>query len=545
MSELRRFAVEDGSDITNLVSGLQHRASFQRDPDQVVERTVYDTFDWRLHAERTVLEHDRVVVSPRSRRAAPEPWLVWRSSDTGEVLGRLPVADVPAFAWDLPDVPTAERLAGVLEMRALRPLVTVRTERVTLRLVDAEGKTEARVVIDQAELIGLGRHADGGLAPTVEVIPVRGYPRAADRVTALLSAQVVLHPVERDTVHQALEQAGYTPGDYSSKLHVRLDPDASALDAVVSVLSTLLLTMERNEPGTRDDTDSEFLHDYRVAVRRSRSVLGMAKGVVPGALLDHLRAEFKWLGDITTPTRDFDVYRLTYPDFEASLPQSIQPDLHPLRDYLDTHQRLAHDELVRQLDSPRYAALLTRYRAWLAHPTDEVGATDPEVAPDAAVDARTFAAARTWRAYRSIVRDGRRITDDTPPRRSTSCARTPRSCATPSSASGACSRPTRWPRSSRSSRGCRTSSAISRTPRCRRPRCARSASRWCTSAARQAAPALLAMGYLIEQLDERERGARDRFADRFASFDAHHNRQRFRRLFAPPPPGDRPMTTTT
>src|SRR5207344_1186780 len=125
-----------------------------------------------------------------------------------------------------------------------------------------------------------------------------------------------------------------------------------------------------------DDTDSEFLHDYRVAVRRSRSVLGMAKGVVPGALLDHLRAEFKWLGDITTPTRDFDVYRLTYPDFEASLPESIQPDLHPLRDYLDTHQRLAHDELVRQLDSSRYVALLTRYRAWLAHPGDEAGATD-------------------------------------------------------------------------------------------------------------------------------------------------------------------------
>ncbi len=91
MSELRRFAVEDGSDITKLVSGLQQRASFRRDPDQVVERTVYDTFDWRLHAERTILEHDRVVLPPRSRRVAPEPWLVWRSSDTGEVLGRLAV----------------------------------------------------------------------------------------------------------------------------------------------------------------------------------------------------------------------------------------------------------------------------------------------------------------------------------------------------------------------------------------------------------------------------------------------------------------------
>ncbi len=224
-----------------------------------------------------------------------------------------------------------------------------------------------------------------------------------------------MRPVERDTVHQALERAGYTPGDYTSKLQVRLDPASSALDAVVAVLSTLLLTMDRNEPGTRADTDSEFLHDYRVAVRRSRSVLGMAKGVVPDAFLSQLRAEFKWLGDITTPTRDFDVYRLTYPDFEASLPEAIQPDLHPLRDYLDTHQRLAQAELVRNLDSPRYQALLARYRAWLARPGDEVGAADPAVVPDATLDARTFAAARTWRAYRRLVKDGRRITDATPP----------------------------------------------------------------------------------------------------------------------------------
>jgi len=62
----------------------------------------------------------------------------------------------------------------------------------------------------------------------------------------------------------------------------------------------------------------------------------------------------------------------------------------------------------------------------------------------------------------------------------------------------------------------------------------------------RSAPTLMAMGYLIEQIDERERVARDQFAERFESFDAHHNRTRFRRLFGPPsdePGADQPDET--
>lgn len=535
MSELRRFGVEDGSDITNLVSGLLQRASFEREPDLVLERTVYDSFDWRLYGERTVLERDRVVSGPRSRRPVPRPWLVWRSTDTGEVLGRVPVDEVPTFAWDLPDAPTTGRLADILEMRALRPLVTVRTERTALRLLDAEGKTEARVVIDEAELAGVGAHADRALGPTVEVFPVRGYPRAAERVTSLLAAQVVLRPVERDTLDQALELAGYSPGDYSSKLRLHLDPASSALHAVVAVLSTLLRTMERNEPGTRADTDSEFLHDYRVAVRRTRSVLGMAKGVVPAALLADLRAEFKWLGDITTPTRDFDVYLLTYPEFEASLPEAIRADLRPLRDFLASHQQSAHADLVRNLDSPRYAELLARYRAWLAAPDAPQEPADQATddAPVAAAPAPVFAAARTWKAYRSLVRDGRRITDDTPPPEVHQLRKDAKKLRYALECFGSLFPPDEVAPLVKELKGVQDVLGDFQDAEVQKASLRAFGESMVTESGPRAASALLAMGYLIEQLDERERDARERFGDRFASFDAHPNRHRFRRLFGP------------
>ena len=42
--------------------------------------------------------------------------------------------------------------------------------------------------------------------------------------------------------------------------------------AAAKVLKTLLGVIEANSDGTITDIDSEFLHDYRVSVRRSRSV---------------------------------------------------------------------------------------------------------------------------------------------------------------------------------------------------------------------------------------------------------------------------------
>ena len=539
MIELRRFAVEDGSDITTLVAGLEQRASFHREPDQLLERTVFDTFDWRVHRDGGMLQLDRTVRA-RSSRALPESWLVWRSSTTAEVRGRVAADRVPSFVWDLPDTPTTRRLAAIVEMRALRPLVTIRSRRVTLRLTDAEGKTEARVVLDQATVVGEAGAADRDLPPTVEVQPVRGYGRAADRITGLLAAQVVLRPVERDVAEQALALAGLTPGDYSSKLRVRLDPDAPAIDAVTTVVRALVDTMAVNEPGTRADTDSEFLHDYRVAVRRTRSVLGMAKGVVEPALLDHLRAEYKWLGDITTPTRDLDVYVLTYPEFEASLPPAIRPDLHPLRAFLVERQRRDHHQLVADLDSPRYATLMGEVRAWLDGASTERPTADPSLAPEAAEATLTFAASRIWKAYRGLVKDGRRINPDSAPealhdlRKDAKKLRYALECFGSVFPAGELAALVKELKGVQDVLGEFQDCEVQKG----------SLRHFGEDLARQegpgAAPTLMAMGYLVEQLDERERQARARFADRFAAFDRHDNRAHFHRLFGPagtaPPP---------
>ena len=62
-----------------------------------------------------------------------------------------------------------------------------------------------------------------------------------------------------------------------------------------------------NWQGTFDQTDTEFLHDLRITVRRPRTVLADAKQVLPAAILDHTRDEFAWParpGRPAEPARD-------------------------------------------------------------------------------------------------------------------------------------------------------------------------------------------------------------------------------------------------
>ncbi len=71
-----------------------------------------------------------------------------------------------------------------------------------------------------------------------------------------------------------------------------------------------LAAMRWNEAGLRADLDSEFLHDWRVAVRRTRCLLGQLKQVFPAGETRRLRSELGWLARLTGPLRDLDVFLL-------------------------------------------------------------------------------------------------------------------------------------------------------------------------------------------------------------------------------------------
>jgi len=508
--KVARFVLAERDRVEQFVDELVDREHLVRDRPVSWTRVVFDTFDWRLHGHGSVLEHER---------AGARGQLVWRDRDTGEVLGRFELAEVPRFVWDLPPGPVTDRLAEVVEVRALLPLVTIEGTRTPLRLLDDESKTVARVVVDTATVQG-----GDSLPPVVEVQPVRGYERQARRLAGVLAAQVVLTPATCDLAETALRSAGFVPGSYSSKLRVQLDPHGTALEAWVTVLRTLLATMEANEAGVLDDLDSEFLHDYRVAVRRTRSVLGQARRVLPASVRDRFRVEFAWLGRETGPTRDFDVFLLEVPRFAARLPAERRPDLEPFRAFLERRQRAAHEALVEVLRSARYEAFLRDWRAFLDDPV-----VSPQEAPDAPRPATEVAADRIRRAYRRVVRDGRAIHDGSAPEELHELRKDAKKLRYALECYGSLFPAGEVAAVVKDLKGLQDVLGEYQDCQVQAGSLEHFAQEMLEEGTASAA-VLITLGYLVEQLDEREAAARRAFEERFARFDAPEAHARMRAL---------------
>src|SRR5205085_10851992 len=129
--------------------------------------------------------------------------------------------------------------------------------------------------------------------------------------------------------------------------------------APAAVLRALLEVIEATLEGTIEDLDSEFLHDLRVSVRRSRAVQRELKGVFPPFELAHFRAEFRWLQQATGDARDLDVHVLEFDAMRALVGESMREDLDPLLDVLQARRVNAHAQLVRDLRSKHSTRLLS------------------------------------------------------------------------------------------------------------------------------------------------------------------------------------------
>jgi CHAD domain-containing protein len=509
VNTVRRYLARSENDAMRVLRGLETRTSLVRAPRRSFERTVYETFDWRLFDEGSVLEH---------RREGDDGLMLWRSTATGEILGRIPLAAVPRFAWHLPHTPVSERLARVTEIRALLPLVTLDTTVDGTRVVDADDKTLARLTLERSRL-----HDGPGLPAVLELTPVRGYAEQVAEVARLLDAQIALTPCAEDPVVVALRAAGFDPGSYSSKLRLRLDRETTAHDAWTAVLRALFATMQVNEAGLRDDLDSEFLHDYRVAVRRTRSVLKDGEGVLDPETLHWARDEFRWIGQVTSPARDADVFVLTLPDFEAQLPLERRGDLKAFGGFLEDQQRRTHTALVQALDSSRYRDLVARWRHFLDRDEpapDATRATEP---------AAGLAGERIAKAHRRIVRHGRAITDSSHPEELHELRKDAKRLRYLVECFGSL-----YPREVvepvvRELKGLQEVLGDYQDSQVQAASIEQFGQQMIEQGGAPAAT-LIAMGSVVEHLDARGRSARAEFAQRFDSFDDRRVRRRIRQI---------------
>ena len=393
------FSLSSEVSVDDFLEELSQGCSIETDRPVYVDRTYYDSFDWRIFEAGGRLCHER----HRDDRK-----LIWCSTQQGIPKITLPrIAKVPNFSDQFAVGAMRSVIAPSLEMRALMPKVDLVTRVQLVRVLDDERKTVVRVKVEENRVRPKKEQdkegKDGFVSTRIEIMPVRGYEDDLNRLRERFSKLDCLTTGMPKLLEEAMAVVGDPIGSYSTKLKFHFNPQLQVNQAVQQIHSFLLGIMEVNMTGVRDDTDSEFLHDFRVAVRRTRSALTQIKGVFTDKQVAYFSERFSWLGQITGPTRDMHVYLLDFSKYRDSLPERFRSDLKPLKSFLREHQRKELNKLVKRMSSPEFEELFNEWRNFLLH--DALS----EEGESATQKVGEVASKRIAKMYQRVMDEGRAI----------------------------------------------------------------------------------------------------------------------------------------
>jgi CHAD domain-containing protein len=393
MRHTLQFNFPDGYDERQLINELADHYSIKKERVVFDSFVIYDTFDWRLFNKSLVLY--------RSGNK-----LILRKLFESETMHSIEITSPPVFIWDFPDSELKEQLAPIIKMRALLKLAEVYSRAAPYRILNQDEKTVARLIYEE---IRPSRDKDiPALTTYMWLKPVRGYPKYSQNLGKRLEKAGLGARKKEDIYFETLRVADKTPGDYSAKLNIQLDPDTRSDEATKTILRFLLHVIRTNEANLEKDLDTEFLHDFRVAIRRTRSALGQIKNVFPAQTTSRFQKDFASVGKSTNQLRDLDVYLLNEQAYKAMLPVELRDDIEPLFDYLREKRSKAFQEVISSLNSRKYKRILQVWDEFLNEPGQ-----DSPTAPNADLPIIDLARRRIYKKYLRTVKDGNLILENT------------------------------------------------------------------------------------------------------------------------------------
>jgi CHAD domain-containing protein len=509
------FLPPDGQTLEAAGETLITRLNVRDGGTRATDRTFFDTFDGLLHEEGMSVVHDGARLT-----------LVDRES--GAVRAALPRAlpTEPLLAHELPPGSLRVALLGVIEVRALLPLAHIHSRVRALDVLDGEDKTVVRLALEEPALISsTGRHT--ALRPRLRVDAVRGYDKPLHRVRRTIELELGFTGADQPLVDEAVRAAGGTPAGIGSKVHVPLAFADRADRAAAAVLRRLLEVIEANLEGTIADVDSEFLHDFRVSVRRTRAVQRELKSVFGPLESKYFRGEFRWLQRVTGDSRDLDVYLLEFESYRKMVPESMRPDLDPLRAVLGDRRAIARAEMVLALLSDRTIKLLSGWSSFL----DGLEASPHSDRPDAARPIGLLSGERIHKVYKRMVKMGDAIDGSSSPEAYHELRKKGKELRYLLELFGAPLYPEEVVKPM--IKALKSLQDVLGRHQDREVQVAMLRSlRDQVAAVPAGSAALMAMGVLVERLVEDEQAARDEFAERFAGFASRAQRKLVKDVFA-------------
>lgn len=267
----------------------------------------------------------------------------------------------PKFWWEFPEGELRSLLEKLLNIRALLEIATLQQSKKTYNVLNSDDKIVLRVRLNSYQ-----DEANGAFS-LIKLIPLKGYAKESKAFADFLGS-FGLKPDAKSSLQISLEKRGIFPGQYSTRVQPVLDSGLPAGQACNLILQELFQVMQLNIDGIKKDTDTEFLHDFRVSIRRARALLGQVKGVYPQEEAEFLRKNFAKMQKQTNRMRDLDVYLLKKDKYQSMLPPDLQQGLklffRDIRKERNKEQKKVKDYLessVFETDSDIWKKFISHY----------------------------------------------------------------------------------------------------------------------------------------------------------------------------------------
>lgn len=169
--------------------------------------------------------------------------------------------------------------------------------------------------------------------------------------------------------HRAELSSRLTPNEASHALFRKQAPRPPDLERacpdkrILSLLTHQYRMARALEPGVIAGFDPEFLHQYRVNLRRSRAIGESVRAIIRMPGLGKLLKRLKHRARATSDLRDLDVFLETLDKAPASLSEQARKTLH---DWLEHQRREHHAALCRAMAQPDYAGDMARWQRFLS-----------------------------------------------------------------------------------------------------------------------------------------------------------------------------------
>ncbi|MBT8440711.1 MAG: CHAD domain-containing protein, partial [Gammaproteobacteria bacterium] len=245
------------------------------------------------------------------------------------------------FWWDFPASDLREQLAAYIDLRAILAVTTFKISGSRHVLRNDDGKIVLRVnvtfLVDE-------EGKNGRLF--VELAPLRGYHKElkiiVEQLKPLLSEQL-----DSLSLYAKVRHSGFAPQVPPKKKEFGISADETVEESVRQMSLAMLSVARANEQGIIEDIDTEFLHHYRVSLRKTRSLVNLMKKAFPPELHLKLKTLLAELASKTNDLRDMDVFLLSRDYYQQMLPENFIKGFDQLFGFIAKDREKARKQVQR------------------------------------------------------------------------------------------------------------------------------------------------------------------------------------------------------